>query len=316
MSKAYILIDESPSETNENFIPEIYDLQDINETIPENFNAVKITIDGRADGSLNWKLARTAALNAVGQGKKILWNLDLGLPNRLQAPITDQTQFLTLGLSLDHFRDTLWKELQTHTIGLCLYEGNVDFKFGVVEESLFFSRNAIAEYLDLLAQRVPDIIPLFVMFDTTSIEKRFLLTELISKESFHRFQRFVTDGVVPARCITGKQLGYIAKSPKSFEQETASIGICIPALESNGNFQEFEQALEHIIKNKKSYRFIPESSLTTEWDGLDYLLVKSDCVSVQGLRKLKGFCAAGGEVLTLGGPIGVPNEQEFSIFSI
>jgi hypothetical protein len=321
MANSFVLIDESPSDEYDGFIPVIYDLLDLNESIPavSRFNAVKITIDGRADGNLNWKLARIACINAIGRGLKILWNLDLGLPNRLQAPIADQTQFLALGLSLEHFRDTLWKEFKDHSIGLCIYQGSANFEavfpkdVSHQNEHRFFYRDAIAEYLNLLAQRLPDGIPLFVIFDATTVSGRILLSELINKESFHRFQRFVTDGALLARSLTGKQLGSISRHPVTFVMETVTLGICLPPSEFQYDFSELEKALDHLTKNKIAFRLIPESSLTTEWDGLDQLLVISPCVSVQGLRRLKGFCAAGGNVLTLGGTLGLPSERPFSI---
>lgn len=300
MTDAFILIDESPSSEYDGLVPIIYDLLDPHETVPPEFNAVKITIDGRADGNLNWKESRLACINAIGRGLKILWNLDLGLPDRLHAPLEDQTQFLALGLSLEHFRDTLWKEFHTHSLGLCLYQGCANGH----------DRDSIAEYLSLLSQKLPDAIPLFVMLDTSTIRERILLFELIHKDVFHRFQRFVTDGILPARCITGKQLGSISRKPIHFMNEDISLGICLPT-ESPYEFHDFEKALNQIIERKMHFRFIPENSLTTEWDGLDHLLVLSKGVSIQGLRRLKGFCAAGGDVWTIGDALGLPSEKPF-----
>ena len=49
-----------------------------------------------------------------------------------------------------------------------------------------------------------------------------------------------------------------------------------------------------------AFRLIPENSLTTEWHQLDRLFVAPELVSPQGVRKLQGFKAAGGELVFLG----------------
>ena len=110
------------------FIPRIYD-GDADE-IPEGFNAVRVELDGTAGADLNWKEAQNKAQRAVDKGYWIFWNIDLGLFSRLALPLGNQGQYLTLGLSLDHFRSTLWKEFHGRTIGLGLYRGSLDFSEG------------------------------------------------------------------------------------------------------------------------------------------------------------------------------------------
>ncbi len=63
--------------------------------------------------------------------------------------------------------------------------------------------------------------------------------------------------------------------------------------------------------NGIDYRIIPETYLTTEWHGLDYLIVDPDSLSSQGFRKLQGFCAAGGTIVSLGKIMGLPYEILF-----
>lgn len=339
MSSEYFLIDESFSEENPFFIPKIFDHYHSEEKVPAEFNSVKIVIDGRADGSLDWKEARRSALNAIGKGLKIFWMIDLGLPDRLYSSLSDQTQFLALGLSLDHFRNTLWNELHAHSIGLCMYCGSADFSLHFPWDSeqevswecwwkermnnqkfdaskplhqymkKLFCRDALSEYLELLAERLPDAIPLYVMLDATSIKERTLLVELINKDILHRFQRFVTDSIVPAGYLTGRKLGFLSREPVVLENTETKLGVCM----TSGNHQPvWESALEHIADMQISYRIISESVLTAEWDGLDHMLVMPDSISAQGIRKLRGFCAAGGTVISLSEPIGLPHEISFS----
>lgn len=110
------------------FLPShIFDAAYCGEEIPEGFDSVRIPIDGSIKADLSWKKEREAALHYVKQGRRLLWDLDLGLPGSLPHPLSHRPQFLSLALSLDHFRDTLWKEFRKETIGLCLYRGSPDF---------------------------------------------------------------------------------------------------------------------------------------------------------------------------------------------
>ena len=104
----------------------VFDSAYIGEEIPSGFDAVRIPIDGTASADLCWKEATEFALRSRSD-LRIFWDLDLGLFNRLKRPLSDQTQFQTLCLSLEYFRDTLWKTFRDRTVGLCLYRGNVDF---------------------------------------------------------------------------------------------------------------------------------------------------------------------------------------------
>ena len=43
-------------------------------------------------------------------------------------------------------------------------------------------------------------------------------------------------------------------------------------------------------------KIIFETFLSEEWDGLDHLIALEDSLSIQGLRKIKGFEVSGGVV--------------------
>lgn len=107
------------------FIPKIYD-EDSND-VPERFNAVKVLIDGKIDSLLNWRDAQQKAQKHIENGLKIFWEIDLGLFKKLSKPLSNETQYKALCLSLEHFRNSLWKEFHEQTIGLCLYRGPCDF---------------------------------------------------------------------------------------------------------------------------------------------------------------------------------------------
>ncbi len=112
---------------SQKFIPKIYDSPFFEEKVPKYFNSVKILLDGKSNSTLNWESQKNAAKKHVQEGLMIFWELDLGLFSRLNAPLTDQTQFLTLCLALEHFNSNLWPDFKNTTVGICLYRGTADF---------------------------------------------------------------------------------------------------------------------------------------------------------------------------------------------
>lgn len=325
--------------------PLIFDAPSTEDKVPPGFNAVLIKIDGRVDSDLNWKLARQAAQSYIAEGFKIFWEIDLGLFSKLKLPLTDQSQYLSLGLSLDHFRDSIWKEFQQHSVGLSIYRGSVDFgnnylwdeeqnrnlqgwlqdhfhditscikhasikaaSFNEINNSLLattvegkrlqslFCRDAALEYINTLTRNLPDLLSTFVLLDTASIKEPLLLSQLLSKDLFGRQQRVVSEGIVPLRSFIGTHsTGYISLKLIPIESQIPpTIGVCLSSSIYSDGFQE---VLNRLLKQNVSFRFIPESLLTTEWDGLDFLLVQPESLGPQGMRKLRGFCAAGGTVV-------------------
>ncbi len=121
-------------EVQEAFQPAtVFDAQYVGEEVPEGFDAVRIVLDGTVKGDLAWQKEREATIAYVQKGLRLFWEIDLGLFERLKYALGNHTQFLSLSLSLEHYRDTLWKEFRTHTCGLCLYRGpadiSVDYKW-------------------------------------------------------------------------------------------------------------------------------------------------------------------------------------------
>lgn len=90
----------------------------------------RIYIDGRVNATLDWSAAVKTALEAVAEGRKILWQMDLGLFSNLNMPLSHQMQLQTLNLSLDHFFHTVWKEFHQNSKGLVLFSGDVDLSKG------------------------------------------------------------------------------------------------------------------------------------------------------------------------------------------
>ena len=327
----------------------IFDSQTIGEDVPAEFNAVKIVLDGKMQAHLDWSSAKRAALVYREKGLKIFWEMDLGLFDRLTLPLSNQTQFLSLCLSLEHFRDAIWKEFQEESIGISLYRGSADYRStfpwdteqvsnfqGWLQDSFksvaelkdeanihvahfsdihplmlssskgqhllsLFCRDVNGEYLDLLANRFPGNSSYLILDDST-ITSPMLKAQLLTKERYPRLNL----GLI-------KQGGHQRQLAFQEHEEAVKLGICLPAMSFHrfSDYENLEEVLQWLQGASLRYRIIPESQLTTEWDGLDDLFVVSRSLGVQGRRKLQGFCAAGGIVVTLGSKMGLAQELSF-----
>jgi hypothetical protein len=92
-----------------------------------------------------------------------------------------------------------------------------------------------------------------------------------------------------------------------------TVAVCLPPAEfvRAAATQGLSQAMRNMSERGIRYKVIPEATLISEWDGLDTLVVCSKGLGPQGLRKLHGFCAAGGVVAAVGAPLGVAHELPF-----
>lgn len=107
-------------------IPKIFDDSQFSQ-MPMSFNSIKVKLDGKMLADLSWKKEIEQAEAAIKNGYFILWEIDLALFDRLKFPISHQGQYMSLGLSLEHFRDTVWKNFASNSLGLCVYRGPLDF---------------------------------------------------------------------------------------------------------------------------------------------------------------------------------------------
>jgi hypothetical protein len=325
----------------------VFDAHSLDEEVPAPFDAVKITLDGTLKADLKWEKERAAAMSYIAKGIRIFWEIDLGLFLKLKYPLNNASQFLSLSLSLDHFRDTLWKEFRDHTAGVCLYRGSADFSIGyqwseeqeanlqgwLKEQGLerkssketesrllsLFCRDAAGEFLEMLAGPLPDALNRFVLLDVSGVEDPLLAAQLVTKERFSHI--FV--GVKGSQMIGGEiswdglplSAGVISRLlEKATIGERASIGVCLPPMNRGivSANQGLSEGMRKLQQKSLAFRVIPENFLTADWDGLDYLLVASADLTIQGKRKLNGFCAAGGVVVTIGDLIGLPEEISFA----
>jgi hypothetical protein len=104
--------------------------------------------------------------------------------------------------------------------------------------------------------------------------------------------------------------GMIARNMGREDQAKVKLGVCLPLISlcRPSHYQGLDNAIEILTRYQIPFRLVPEISITMDWDGLDYLIVVTKSLSFQGLRKLRGFCAAGGVVICIGELLGLSCE--------
>ncbi|MBJ7449706.1 MAG: hypothetical protein JHC93_05035 [Parachlamydiales bacterium] len=257
----------------------------------------RIKLDATPASSLNWENEKSFAESA----KSILWHFDMGL---FSTPLSNQQNFLTLQLALDHFTKNLYPLYQSKTVGCVMYEGTADIPqvmkwdeaveskekewlleianeqndlYGVsdVEEhpihfKRLFAKQVLADYLDLLLVALPPDVQSLLNLDMTAIET--LETQLaLSRDLGNQH--------------TEKNLD----SEISFEVNKALL---LPTKNSL-LFSHWTQLVEFQQKHP-DIKLIPEEKLNEEWQGLDELYFIDKTLSPMGRRFVAGFEAACG----------------------
>lgn len=327
--------------------------------LPPEFNTVTVYLNARMESDLDWKDARLEAQQAVEKGYYLLWKMDFGLFDALKQPLTQQGQFLAFTLALEHFRDFLWPEFSSKTMGLSLFCGNADFSVNFPwdpqqEESLaewlrehqlfelaslplsalqnhpgrqrllsLFCRDVAMEYLSLLAARLPDFIPLYLLLNASSFAKDLTTQiQLLHPERFDRFHLILKGTTLPFEVMgwdVPTAWGYLGETSTTLPPESLpSIGICLPPLDciQDFHYQGFEEVIAILEEKGLPFKLLAENQLTLHWTGLDFLFYFSSGLSVQGRRKLQGFCAAGGIPVAVQEGIGLPEECDLKTWMV
>jgi len=274
----------------------IYTLQPDEDRIPEGFQAVSLALDAGLKSSLEWNAIIEKAKLFKDQGYKIFWNLDMGLFHDLPQSLDHGSQFESLKLSIEHFNQTIWSSFGDVSVGVSLYRGSDQLS----EEQV--------EFLDFLVGYLHDEAEPFIFVDV-SVEDPVLAAQSVSKERYPHFTLAVRGEGLPMQeygwdSQSGFK-GFIGRELKQSNHQQCTVALCIP---STGSSIELVDAIEKLTSRHIVFRMVPESLLTTEWHGLDYILVDPNTLSFQGRRKLMGFCAAGGAIVSLGDFMDLPFE--------
>lgn len=301
------------------------------EDAPEGFSAIRIALEGGLQNDLQWKQPMEDARKAVAVGLPILWDLDLGLFGRLTLPLCDEMQFHALQRAVRHLLDRIHDQFLGSTLGVVLYRGSLDFSYrfpwtwesrdaahglsGRAERS--FCRDAAVGYLRQLMAGWPDAVQPVVLLDAGRVTSPL---EVLCLTHRHLFSG-MTLGLHRSP-FRGTSLGWECSSPYGslsrsllpvIAEEQAVVGICLPSEPlSNEQFVLMEDVIRWFIGENRPFRVVTEEFLTSDWDGLDDLVIPPARLGPQGVRKLLGFCAAGGTVVATGQMRGLPQEITFT----
>lgn len=263
-----------------------------------------INLDCKITSTLDWKEAKTLALQAISKGNKLLWHLDLGLFKELNHPLSHKGQFLTLSHALDHFKEKIWPEFRKFSKGALLYQGSPLFDLQIDEENFqewvkerkltqitdfekaLYKRDVAGDYLSSLYSTFSESIPTYIMFEGLSKESLPLQIALCHPDVFQGIQ-----------IING--FDYKIKN-----ELTACL--CLPPPEAAERFlyEKIEKATLKLSESNIFPKYLPESQLNQLWSGLFTIYYNPELISSSGLRKLNGFEAAGGEAIPFSKLIG------------
>lgn len=282
---------------------------------PEDVQGVAIQLDGRVNSTLDWSKQLVQAAEMKAQGLKILWKLDLGLFEGLENPLNDEGQILSLRLSLQHFRETVWDKFQEQTIALQIYEGDVTFSCltdSQTEQSFPFNewvvarkaenltpeiaqayhrRDLAAEYLSLLTIALPDDLRLLMSLKVPSELPYSVVVGLLNPDRFEKIE-WTLDGLLPLHATWQQKDSLLIPNNTG----TSPVGFCIPFPEW---MPDRKERLDDLLHTYPELRLIPEGAITSQWEMLDQLYVMEKFVTPFGRRQLQGFIAAGGVKIPL-----------------
>ncbi len=137
----------------------------------DEFNAVTVDLEAGLKADLNWTSALAQADEAINRGFKIFWNLQLGLFEKLNSPMSNHPQFLNLQLAVEHFNKTVWPKYNDKSLGVCFFQGSSRFEehflWGKKEitnfqehvKSLFGSVERASEYVNEYMQSFENLQP-------------------------------------------------------------------------------------------------------------------------------------------------------------
>jgi hypothetical protein len=255
---------------------------------------------GPAD-SLSWKTEIEKAKEAVLRQERLIWHLQLGIETPL-FPLEEEPYFQALALGLEQFSKEVWPSFEKETQSLVLYRGSADFsrhfrwterqktafQNSAKEDPHFseavFCAESFALYFQMLAHRLPDEAPILLLFDLSSFRTPSEALLRVSKRRFEHFRVGFRGMDLPLDGYNWE--GCIRKIP-------ATVGLVFPERSEPALLRKFDRLLEEY----RGAKILFESFLTEEWEGLDKIIFLEEGCGPLALRKLKGFAAAGGEVI-------------------
>lgn len=172
----------------------------------------------------------------------------------------------------------------------------------------FFALELINQYLDFVIEFLPERLPCYLLLDAELAASRTELARLLSGQRFELFRLAIKNNLLPSRHLTWSQ-NIIYQETNT---EIVELGVCLPDI-SKIDKKSHEGFEKLFFELKQPYKLISEEHLVTEWDNIEFLFVVPASITSEGRRKLQGFCAAGGTVVTIAeGSLGLAYEMSYS----
>lgn len=231
---------------------------------------------------------------------KVIWEIDLGFAN-IPLSIEDSFVFQAHFSALEYFASTIFLLYKDKSAGVILYRGDDHFEERFEKGDLFFIRfeewqkdlkylephpfylrlfaaGVLGEYLHRLVSCLPEDLPIYIEvdpLDSSPAQQAILLSPL-------RFEHMVI----------------IASGQEANEKAFTGVVVPLDTYISEETLKQLEGVYGYLNENSIPYKMLSEAFLTEEWNELSYLILLQGKVSPMGLRKLKGFIAAGGKVFS------------------
>ena len=242
---------------------------------------IEITLPCSIDHDLNWDLPKTIS--------EIFWHFDLGLD---KISPDDALAFQSLCAALRHFTSAIYPRFEKKTVGASLYRGPLECLYPV-------------DYFQMLANELPEEIPLYLFFDAAQLMPRSKAFRLLSKERFEHFEICAKNLLSPCWALDWQRNPSKEKVGLLFPEEEAC---------SEDALCKIEELMASLDEAGIAWRAVSEAFLTEQWEGLDVIAIQRDTLSPRGKRKLMGFCAAGGLVAISGELLGLSYEISLEEF--
>lgn len=303
------------------------------------YNSLNIYIDARPEADLSWEMLKTEIDLALKLGARLAFEIDLGFS--ANALLRDPAGFFSRGIAISKFEEEVYKPYKDQISAIILYRGDAFFKEAICKDAslyadflswktdLFgdelivdqmyriFSMELFMQYLPRVSAILIDDIPLVALFDLKDCLRPSYQAEILSKSFFPYIIPGVKNARIAFKGFGWEEPGYLGSIGKAPflppENGERTFGVALPEI-GKMDYDLFDQTVSFLEKNNISYDVFPESLMTESWHGLNHILVFSETLSSEGIRMLRGFNAAGGEVVTIGESLGLVEETHLEEF--
>jgi len=276
-------------------------------------NGVRIPLSAGVHDELDWSQARKEAERIVQAGKVLLWEIDF----HLQAfSRFDSATFFAHARAVEEVV-RLIAPFASHTLGVCLFRGPIDlcsyFSLTEWETSFFewleelpeknqahyyrlFCMQCFSDYMHRLISFLPDELLAFAFFDTAAVSPA-VCAQLLSKERLAHLQVGIMQSKGVELHLSGIRRGWVGECEgPAIRTSFHTTALCIPSIPFC-DIQTLSTLDAWMASQESAFRILCEEKLTEEWEGVDHLVLPT--LSPQGMRKMRGFQATGGEITLL-----------------